>query len=151
MKRLPCVLAIGMTLAVLAAPAVAQADTPPAPVTPASIAPVALPDLGGIFGEEDENEPDENEAEEGGAQAGAPAKEDSGPSLLVVLLLVVLGLVAARVALFYFRLRRRVRNEGWLAVLLPRSLSPRGSAEDWTDRPQTERERRRRSARRGRA
>jgi hypothetical protein len=146
-KRIPCLLAIGVTLAVLGTPAVAHAgDARPAPVAPASLAPVALPDLGGIFGEEDENEPDENEREEGGggAQGEAAAQEDSGPSFLVVLLLVVLGLVAARFALFYLRLRRRIRREGWLAVLLPRRASARGWAEDRTDRRQTLRERQRR-------
>jgi hypothetical protein len=147
-KRIPCLLAIGFTLAVLGAPAGAHAgDTRPAPAAPASFTPVALPDLGGLFGEEDEDEPDENEREEGegAAQGGAAAQENSGPSFAVVLLLVVLGLVAARFALFYFRLRRRVRTEGWLAVLLPRGLPARGWAEDRTDRPQTRRPRRRRS------
>lgn len=142
MIRIACLLAIGVTVAGPAAPAVAQAGDPrPASFAPASFAPVALPDLGGIFGEGDENEPDENEAEEG----EAAAEQDSGPSLLVVLLLVLLGLAAARFGLFYFRLRRRIRREGWLAVLLPRWLSAGGWAEDRTDRPQTLRQRRRRS------
>ena len=142
MTRIACLLVIGVTLAVPAASSVAHAgDARPAPVASASFAPVALPDLGGIFGEGDENEPDENEPEEG---EGA-AEQDSGPSLLVVLLLVVLGLVAARFALFYLRLRRRIRREGWLAVFLPRGLSARGWVEDRTDRPQTLRQRRRRS------
>jgi hypothetical protein len=134
--RIACLLAIGVTLAAPAAPAVAHAGD----ARPASFAPLALPDLGGIFGEGDENEPDENEPEEG----GAAAEQDSGPSLLVLLLLVLLGLVAARFGLFYFRLRRRIRREGWLAVLLPRWLSAPGWVEDRTDRPQTLRQRRRR-------
>jgi len=130
--RIACLLAIGATLLALAAPASAHGDeTRPAPV--------AQINLGELFG--NENEADENEPEEG----GAPAQESSGPSLLVVLLLVILALLAARIALFYLRLRRRVRNEGWLALLLPRRPSARGWAEDLTDRQRIHRERRRRS------
>lgn len=134
--RIACLLAIGVALLALAAPASAHGDeTRPAPV--------AQINLGDLFG--NENEADENEPEEGGSEGGAPAQESSGPSLLVVLLLVILALLAARIALFYLRLRRRVRNEGWLALLLPRRPSARGWAEDLTDRQRILRERRRRS------
>ena len=106
---------------------------------PASVDQAALIDLGGLFG--DENEADENEPEEG----GPPAPQNSGPSLLVVVLLVLLALTAARFALFYFRVRRRVRNEGWIALLVPRRPPAPGWAEDRTDRRRPPRERRRRS------
>jgi hypothetical protein len=133
-RRIACLLAIGVTLLALGTPVAADGrDTGPAPV-----APVALIDLGELFG--NENEPDENEPEEG----EAPAKESSSPSLLVVLLVVVLALVAARFALFYFRLRRLVRNEGWLALILPRRPPARGWGEDRTDRRRTLRAGRRR-------
>jgi hypothetical protein len=132
--RIACILAIGLTLFVLWASALPHGQE----ARSASVAPVAQIDLGEIFG--NENESDENEPEEG----GAPAQEDSGPSILVVLLLVMLALVAARVALFYFRLRRRVRNEGWAGLLLPRRPPARGWAEDRTDRRRTLRVHRRR-------
>lgn len=137
--RIACLLAIGATLLALAAPMAAHGEE----TRPASVAPVAQINLGELFG--NENEADENEPEEGDSEGGAPAQESSGPSLLVVLLLVILALVAARFALFYFRLRRRVRNEGWVAVLLPRIPPARGWAEDRTDRRRALRERRRRS------
>jgi hypothetical protein len=130
-SRIACLLAIGVTLLALGTPVVAHgAETRPSPV-----APVALIELGELFG--NENEPDENEPEEGDAEGRAPAQDSSGPSFLVVVLLVLLALVAARFALFYFRLRRRVRNEGWLAVVLPRRPSARGWGEDRTDRRRT--------------
>lgn len=133
--RIGCLVAIGVALLVFAWPGETRA---------ASSAPIAQINLPEVFG--DENEADENEPEEGGPEGGAQAKtESSGPSLLVVLLLVILTLVAARLALFYVRLKRRVRNEGWLALLLPRRASARGWAEDLTDRQRILRERRRRS------
>ena len=135
MRRIAWVLAIGALLLAFGASVL----LPGGKEGPASVDHAALIDLPGLFG--DENEADENEQEEG----GPPAQENPGPSLLVVLLLVLLALTTARFALFYFRLRRRVRNEGWLAVLLPRRPSARGWAEDRTARhQQTLRERRRR-------
>ena len=137
MRRIAWVLAIGALLLAFGASVLLQGGEE----RPASVDPAALIDLPGLLG--DENEADENEQEEG--KEGAPAQESSGPSLLVVMLLVLLALTTARFALFYFRLRRRVRNEGWLAVLLPRRPSARGWAEDRTARhQQTLRERRRR-------
>jgi pimeloyl-ACP methyl ester carboxylesterase len=137
-RRIACLLALGVTLLSLGTPVAAHgAETRPAPVASA-----ALIDLGELFG--NENEADENEPEEGDSEGRAPAQESSGPSLLVVLLLVMLALVAARFALFYFRLRRRVRNEGWLAVVLPRRPPERGWGEDRTDRRRTLRASRRR-------
>jgi hypothetical protein len=137
--RIACLVAIGVALLALAAPVSARGDE----ARPASVGAVAQINFGELFG--NENEADENEPEEGGSEAGAPAQESSGPSLLVVLLLVILALVAARIALFYVRLKRRVRNEGWLALLLPRRPSARGRAEDLTDRQRILRERWRRS------
>jgi hypothetical protein len=137
--RIACLLAIGVIFLALATPVAARGEE----TRPVSVAPVAQINLGELFG--NENEADENEPEEGGSEGGAPAQESSGPSPLVVLFLVILALVVARVALFWFRLRRRVRNEGWVAVLLPRRPAARGWAEDRTDRRRALRERRRRS------
>jgi hypothetical protein len=133
--RLGWILVVGATLLVLGAPGLIHGEEKPR----ASVDQAALIDLPGLFG--DENEADENEQEEG----GPPAQQNSGPSPLVVLLLVLLALIAARFALFYFRLRRRVRNEGWLALLVPRRPPARGWAEDRIDRRRPPRERRRRS------
>ena len=96
-KRVACLLAIGLAIFAVSVPEPAGAEEPPA----------ALIDLGELFG--DENEPDENEPEEG-SRAAAQEEQSSGPSLAVVLLLLVLGLLAARVALWGFRLRRRIRS-----------------------------------------
>jgi hypothetical protein len=137
--RIASLLAIGVMFLVLATPVAARGEER----GPVAVAPVAQINLGELFG--NENEADENEPEEGGSESGAPAQESSGPSPLVVLLLVMVALVVARVALFWFRLRRRVRNEGWVAVLLPRRPAARGWAEDRTDRRRAPRERRRRS------
>jgi hypothetical protein len=133
--RLGWILAVAATLLVLGASGLIHAEEKPR----ASVDQAALIDLPGLFG--DENEADENEQEEG----APPAQQNSGPSPLVVLLLVLLALIAARFALFYFRLRRRVRNEGWLALLVPRRPPARGWAEDRIDRRRPPRERRRRS------
>jgi hypothetical protein len=133
--RVACLVAIGVALLALAWPGETRA---------ASTAPIAQINLPEVFG--DENEADENEPEEGGPEGGAQAQsESSGPSPLVVLFLVIVALVAARIALFYVRLKRRVRNEGWVALLPPRRPSARGRAEDLTDRQRILRERWRRS------
>jgi hypothetical protein len=136
-RRIAWVLAIGVLLLAFGAALL----IPGGEERPASVDHAALIDLPGLFG--DENEPDENEQEEG--KEGAPARESSGPSLLGVMFLVLLALIAARFALFYFRVRRRVRNEGWLALLVPRRPPARGWAEDRIDRRRPPRERRRRS------
>ena len=131
--RIGCLLAIVLALVAFGSASSAQAAGPPA----------GQINLGDIFG--NETEPDENEPEEGGSGRGAQSGESSGPSLVVVLLLVVLGLSAARVALFGFRLRRRVRNEGWLSVVLGGTWPARRSTESRTDWQQGLRSRRRRS------
>ena len=137
MRRIAWLLAIGALLFAIGTSVLLQGGEE----RPASVDPAALIDLPGLLG--DENEADENEQEEG--KEGAPAQETSGPSFLVVLLLVLLALITARFALFYFRMRRRVRNEGWLALLVPRRPPARGWAEDRTDRRRPPLERRRRS------
>ena len=132
-KRIACLLAIGLALlATLAKPEPAGASQPPA----------ALINLGELFG--DENEPDENEPEEG-SKGAAQEEQSSGPSLAVLLLLLVLGLLTARVALWGFRLRRRIRSEGWLAVLLGRRPPARSWRATRTDLRPPPRPRRRRS------
>jgi hypothetical protein len=131
--RLGWILAVGATLLVLGASGLIHAEEK----SRASVDQAALIDVPGLFG--DENEADENEQEEG----GPPAQQNSGPSPLVVLLLVLLALIAARFALFYFRVRRRVRNEGWIALLVPRRPPARGWEADRTGRPRGPRERRR--------
>jgi hypothetical protein len=84
------------------------------------VMPVALIDLGGLFGD-DENEPDENETD-GGEQSQQPSSSrpvfGSGISLPVVLAIAVLGVLAA--AFVVNRLRRL-----WARV---RGLSARASA-----------------------
>jgi hypothetical protein len=131
--RIGCLLAIVLALFAVGSAASVQAAGPPA----------GQINLGDIFG--NENEPDENEPEEGGSARAAESEEGSGPSVAVILLLVILGLVAARVALFYFRLRRRVRNEGWLSVVLGSRWPARGSTEAGLIGSKASAERRRRS------
>ena len=103
LRRVGCLLAIGIALAALAAPAALPAgDAHAASVSPASVAPSAAIDLHGLFG--DENEPDENE---GGGERG---ETSSGVSLPVVLLLLAIaalagGYVAIRVRRLWLRLR----------------------------------------------
>jgi hypothetical protein len=102
-RRASCLLAIGIALAALGAPAVPHSgDVRAVSVSSSSVAPLAAIDLHGLFG--DENEPDENEG--GGDQAG----QSSGTSLPVVLLLVAIaalagGYVAIRVRRLWLRLR----------------------------------------------
>jgi hypothetical protein len=101
--RIVCLLAIGVVLAGLATlPASGAAG---APRSASTVAPLALIDLGAIFGD-DENEPDENETDGGEQQrpaSGRPAL-GSGISLPVVLLIAALGVLAA--AFVVNRLRR---------------------------------------------
>jgi hypothetical protein len=96
-----------LSLAVLAAPASSQAAAPP----PAPV-PVAI--LGGLFGE-DENEQDENEADEGGSEDGSAAQssssDSSGVSLLHVGLILALGAIAAIwISRWFFRIRAWIRR-----------------------------------------
>jgi hypothetical protein len=109
-RRIGCLLAIGVMLAAPGAPVVPHAAAVPhagaAPaesVSSSSVAPVAI-DLGGLFG--NENEPDENEG------GGDNTSSNSGTSLPVVLLLVLAALiVGAYGAIRVRRLWLRVR--GW--------------------------------------
>jgi len=93
----------------------------------ATVTPVALIDLGAIFGD-DENEPDENETD-GGQQRQQPSNDrpafGSRISLPVVGAIAVLGLLAA--AYVVNRLRRL-----WARV---RGVSARASARarEWSD------------------
>jgi hypothetical protein len=107
LRRVACVLAVGMALAALGAPAVPHSnEARAATVSSSSVAPRAAIDIRGLlFG--DENEPDENEG------GGEQAKQSSGTSLPVVLLLVaVAALTGAYLALRVRRLWLRVRDWG---------------------------------------
>jgi hypothetical protein len=124
--RIVCLLAIGVVLAALATLPASHAAG--APRSASTVAPVAFIDLGGIFGE-DENEPDENEPDDGGSQQRQPASghpaRGSRISLAEVLLIAVLGVLAA--AFVVNRLRRL-----WARL---RGLSARAStrARGWVD------------------
>ena len=94
---------ISLGLVVAPAPALAS----PAPVSPTA----SIPIVGGLFGEEDENEPDENEGEDGSRPA--PSTADTGASFSQVLVAFGLGMVATVYLLrWYFRLRAWVRQLG---------------------------------------
>ena len=91
-----------------------------------AVTPVALIDLGAIFGG-DENEPDENETDGDGERAGSPRAVGPlrlGDLLPAVLAVALLGVLAA--AFVVNRLRRL-----WARV---RGLSARASARarEWT-------------------
>ena len=104
--RMTRVLAIALTLLSLGALA-APVPSHAAPAKPA--AHVALIDLGGLFG--DENEPDENEPDEGSGQASQ--QQSSGTSFGGLLLAVGAGMVAMIfVTRWFFRLRTWVRQLG---------------------------------------
>ena len=102
LRRIALMLAVGMALAALGAPALPHSDEArAATVSSSSVAPLAAIDIRGLFG--DENEPDENEG------GGDQAKQSSGTSLPVVLLLVAVaalagGYVAIRVRRLWLRL-----------------------------------------------
>jgi hypothetical protein len=106
LRRVARVLAVSMALAALGAPAVPHSDEArAATVSSSSVAPRAAIDIRGLFG--DENEPDENEG------GGEQAKQSSGTSLPVVLLLVaVAALTGAYLALRVRRLWLRLRDWG---------------------------------------
>jgi hypothetical protein len=106
LRRLGCLLAIGIALAALGAPAaLPSGEAHAASVAPAAVAPPAAIDLHGLFG--DENEPDENEG------GGDQSQQGPGVSLPVVLLLVVVAaLVGGYVALRVRRLWLRLRDWG---------------------------------------
>jgi hypothetical protein len=104
LRRVALVLAVGMALAALGAPAVPHSDEArAATVSSSSVAPQSAIDIRGLlFG--DENEPDENEG------GGEQAKQSSGTSLPVVLMLVVVAALAG--AYVAIRVRRL-----WLRLL----------------------------------
>jgi hypothetical protein len=98
LRRVAVVLVVGMALAALGAPGLPHSgDARTATVSSSSVAPQAAIDIRGLlFG--DENEPDENEG------GGEQAKQSSGTSLPVVVLLVVLAALAG--AYLAIRVRR---------------------------------------------
>lgn len=122
--RILSLLAVGAVLAALWTLPALHASVPRS--APA-VTPVALIDLGAIFGD-DENEPDENETDGDGEQSRQPSSSrpafGSGISLPAVLAVALLGVLAA--AFVVNRLRRL-----WARV---RGLSARASARarEWT-------------------
>jgi hypothetical protein len=115
--RIVCLVAVGVLLAGLGT--LSASRTAGAPRSASTVTPVALINLGAIFG--DENEPDENETDSDEPQqqpAGGRPALGSNISLVVVLLIAVLGVLAA--AFVVNRLRRL-----WARL---RGLSARASA-----------------------
>lgn len=105
LRRVASVLAVVIALAALGAPSVPHSGEARASVSASSVVPVAQIDIRGLFG--DENEPDENEG------GGDQAKQSSGTSLPVVLLLVaVAALAGAYLAIRVRRLWLRLRDWG---------------------------------------
>jgi hypothetical protein len=110
--RIVCILAIGVVLA--GAGTLGASHAGPAGPGAATSTPVALIDLGAIFGG-DENEPDENEPDDGGLGRDRPVDHGSNTSAPVLLLCVALGAIGALfVANRVRRLRARLR--GWTAA-----------------------------------
>ena len=96
-RRIACLLAIGLTVTALAAFVVPESGHASAGAE-ASAPEAGFIDLGGLFGEEDENEADEdeNEADEGGGEnarsaAEGESQEGSGASLPLQFLAVAVG------------------------------------------------------------
>ena len=96
-RRIGWLLALGLVVSAVAAFAVPDAGHA-SPGSSASVAQTGLIDLGGLFGEEDENEADEdeNEGDEGGGRnARSPAEGDSqkgsGASLPLQVMAVAVG------------------------------------------------------------
>jgi hypothetical protein len=106
--RIARLLAIALTLislGTLGAPASGIAASPP------TTAHVALIDLGGLFG--DENEPDEDEPDEGSGHSRASAQDGAGTSFTQLLLALGLGIVATIFAgRWFFRARSWIRQLG---------------------------------------
>jgi hypothetical protein len=115
--RIVCLVAVGVLLAGLGT--LSASRTAGAPRSAVTVTPVALINLGAIFGD-DENEPDENETDGGEQQQPASGRPAFGSniSLPVVLLIAVLGVLAA--AFVVNRVRRLWRRL--------RGLSARASA-----------------------
>ena len=100
MRRIACLLAIGLTFAAVGSPDAPDARAA-APQSASAVLPAAFLGIG------DENEPDENEADEGvGDSAAGRESEGSGTSLPVLLMIAGLGVAAVG---FAARLVRRVR------------------------------------------
>jgi hypothetical protein len=101
-RRIAWTLAIGLTAVALLGGAATKGETGAAP---SAAPPVALIDLGGIFGDENEADEDENEPEEdAGSRQQSPQGARTSP--LSVLLAVVAGLVGLGVLARQVRLLR---------------------------------------------
>jgi hypothetical protein len=101
-RRIAWTLAIGLTAVALLGGAATKGETGTAP---SAAPPVALIDLGGIFGDENEADEDENEPEEhAGSRQQSPQGARTSP--LSVLVAVVAGLVGLGVLARQVRLLR---------------------------------------------
>jgi hypothetical protein len=114
--RIVCILAIAVVLAAATAGAIDTGATGPGAVTST---PVALIDLGAIFGG-DENEPDENESDDGSPGRDRPVDHGASTSPSAALLWVAIGALGALfIANRVRRLRARLR--GWTAAARSRT------------------------------
>ena len=115
--RIVCILTIGFVLA--GAATLGALHTGAAGPGAATSTPVALIDLGAIFGG-DENEPDENESDDGSPGRDRTVDHGSSTSPSVALLCVAIGAVGALfVANRVRRLQARLR--GWTAAARSRT------------------------------
>jgi hypothetical protein len=114
--RIVCILVVAVVLTAAMAGAL---HTGAAGSGVATGTPVALIDLGAIFGG-DENEPDENESDDGSTGRDRSVDHGSSTSASVVLLCLALGAIGALfVANRVRRLRARLR--GWTAAARTRT------------------------------
>ncbi|HVD59095.1 MAG TPA: hypothetical protein VNC17_19810 [Thermoleophilaceae bacterium] len=114
--RIVCILVVAV---VLTAAMTGALHTGAAGSGVATGTPVALIDLGAIFGG-DENEPDENESDDGSTGRDRSVDHGSSTSASVVLLCLALGAIGALfVANRVRRLRARLR--GWTAAARTRT------------------------------
>jgi hypothetical protein len=114
--RIVCILTIGVVLAAVTAVALHTGATGPGAATGT---PVALIDLGAIFGG-DENEPDENESVDG--RPGRERSTDHGSSTSPSVALVYLAVGAIGALFVANRVRRlRARLRGWTAAARSRT------------------------------
>jgi hypothetical protein len=115
--RIVCILTIGVVLA--GAATLGALHTGAAGPGAATSTPVALIDLGAIFGG-DENEPDENESDDGSPGRDRSVDHGSSTSPSVALLWLAIGALGALfVANRVRRLRARLR--GWTAAARSRT------------------------------
>jgi hypothetical protein len=115
--RIVCILAIGVVLA--GAGTLGASHAGPAGPGAATSTPVALIDLGAIFGG-DENEPDENEPDDGRAGRDRATDHGSSTSPSVALLCLAIGAIGALfIANRVRRLRARLRV--WTAAARSRT------------------------------